>query len=95
MNYLELGENLENLNIVEFISVEETARCVYSGSDLILDIERSKIHKTESLPLRNTHNGQGVLVNTCTTTSVDTEYCINKQSPRALGGKFYMQPLIG
>lgn len=32
----------------------------------------SKIYETESLPLRNTHSAQGVLVNTCTTTSVDT-----------------------
>ena len=52
MNYLELGENSENLDIVEFISAEETARCMYSGLGLILDFEHSKTYKTVSLPLK-------------------------------------------
>lgn len=44
------------MDTVEFVSFEETARCIYSGPGLILDIEHSKICKTESLTLRNTQS---------------------------------------
>lgn len=53
MNYLELRESLENPDIVEFISVELTTRCICAGPGLILDTGHAKVYKMEFLPLRN------------------------------------------
>ena len=94
--YLEHIKNLESLVVLQFTSIEETARCIYSGPVLTQDIEYSKIHRTESLPLGSTQSsGQCVLVNTYTTTSIYILSVIYKESPKAHSGRFYMQPLIG
>lgn len=51
--------------ILQFTSIEEIARCICSGSGLILCVDHSKLYRTESLPLRNTQSsGLGALVNT-------------------------------